>query len=76
MKDTRLLVPGEADCPLCGHVICWPPRAATPPGNYVMRHHVCPDCGNDWNEIRDMVTVTRYWTPVLMPARNGALLRG
>lgn len=69
MEDTRLLVPGEADCPHCHRTISWPPRPDTLPGNWVARHHICPACRNDWHEIRDLVTVTRYWTAVPAMAR-------
>ena len=74
VEDTSLLIPGETECPHCGYTICWPPRLATTPGNWVTRHHVCPECRNDWAEIRDVVTVTRYWTPtqVLRSAQAAA----
>lgn len=66
-EDTALTTPGVTHCPTCDQAM---PADASPmlPGGWSIRRWHCLTCGQTWNEERDVVTTTRYWTRVRVPA--------
>lgn len=63
MIDTSVAVPGEAACPYCDHRI-YVAAILRLPGTWEARQWHCQPCGGWWKEIRDPLTVTRFWEPV------------
>jgi hypothetical protein len=63
MEDCSPTVVGESHCPHCDaqmddHAL------VLLPGSFIARRWHCLFCGGHWNEMRDVLTTTRYWTPL------------
>lgn len=72
MQDTYVPAPAESTCPHCDRRVLTAPILRVP-GSWAASHYLCLGCREEWFEIRDPITTTRYWEPVQVPLAESCL---